>query len=270
MTGMPIWYELMTPDPAAVAPFYRAVGGWEIPAQSAAMPNGSEYREIKRPDGGNLGGVLTLTQAMQDGGARPGWLTYYHVADVGDAVAQAEGMGGKTWMTARTMEGIGTMAMIADPQGAPFYLMDPIPPADNPDAKSDVWDAQKAGHCRWNELATTDAPAAKDFYTRLLGWKSENAMPMGAAGDYLFVECEGNTIGAINPMLGSTAWGQGGQPPMWLLYLGVEDIAGSLDAAKANGGTVLHGPHEVPGGDHVFIARDPAGAAIAFVGPKGD
>jgi predicted enzyme related to lactoylglutathione lyase len=41
MTGMPIWYELMTPDPAGVAAFYRAVGGWDIPAQGNAMPNGS-------------------------------------------------------------------------------------------------------------------------------------------------------------------------------------------------------------------------------------
>ena len=39
--GQPIWYELMAPDPAAVAPFYRAVGGWEIPAAGNAMPNGS-------------------------------------------------------------------------------------------------------------------------------------------------------------------------------------------------------------------------------------
>ena len=94
--------------------------------------------------------------------------------------------------------GVGTIAMVADPQGAPFYLMDPVPPADQPDARSDVWDREKPGHCRWNELATTDAPAAKDFYTALLGWKSENSMPMGERGDYLFVECEGNQIGAIN------------------------------------------------------------------------
>lgn len=264
MAGMPIWYELMTPDPAAVAPFYRAVGGWDIPAAGNAMPNGSEYREIKRADGGNLGGALTLTPAMQDGGARPGWLTYFHVGDVDSAVAEAETMGGAVHMPATTMGGIGRMAMVADAQGAPFYLMDPTPPADNPGAKSDVWDREKAGHCRWIELATTDAPAARQFYTSLLGWKSDSSMPMGAAGDYLFVECEGNAIGAINPMI------REGQPPMWLLYLGVDEIGRAAEAAKANGGRVLHGPHEVPGGDHVFVATDPAGAMIAFVGPKGE
>ena len=150
MAGMPIWYELMTPDPAGVAAFYRAVGGWEIPAEGNAMPNGSEYREIKRPDGGNLGGVLTLTQTMRDGGARSGWMPYFHVADADDAVTKAESMGAGVQMPPTRMH-VGTLAMIADPQGAPIYLMDPIPPADNPDARSDVWDARKAGHCRWNE-----------------------------------------------------------------------------------------------------------------------
>ena len=264
MTGMPIWYELMTPDPAGVTPFYRAVGGWEIPAEGFSNPNGSEYRMISRSDGGNLGGALTLTKAMQDSGARPCWIPYFHVDDVDDAVARAERMGGKVQMKASTIPDIGRIAMVSDAQGAPFYLMKPTPPAGNPDAKSDVWDREKPGHCRWNELATTDAPAAKEFYTALLGWKSERSMPMGERGDYLFLECEGNEIGAINPWIGED------QPPMWLFYLGVDSIARALDAAKANGGSVINGPHEVPGGDHVFVATDPAGAMIAFVGPKGE
>ena len=225
MTGMPIWYELMTPDPAGVAAFYRAVGGWDIPAQGNAMPNGSEYREIKRPDGGNLGGVLTQTQAMRESGARPGWIPYFHVKGVEDACAKAESMGAATHMPPTQMH-VGTLAMVADAQGAPFYLMDPAPPANDPDARSDVWDREKPGHCRWNELATTDAPAAKDFYTRLLGWTSDRSMPMGERGDYLFVECEGNQIGAINPWIGEN------QPPMWLPYLGVDSIARAAEGRK--------------------------------------
>jgi predicted enzyme related to lactoylglutathione lyase len=263
MTGMPIWYELMTPDPASVAEFYRAVGGWEIPQNGNAMPNGSEYREIKRPDGGNLGGALTLTQQMREGGARAGWMPYFHGKGVEQACATAEGMGGTIHMPPTKMH-VGTLAMVADPQGAPFYLMDPIPPANDPNAKSDVWDREKPGHCRWNELATTDAPAAKAFYTRLLGWTSENSMPMGERGDYLFLECEGNQIGAINPMI------REGQHPMWLVYLGVDSIGRAVEGAKANGGTVINGPHEVPGGEHVFIAVAPDGATVGFVGPKGE
>ena len=89
MSGLPIWYELMAPDPAALAPFYRAVLGWEIPPSGAAMPNGVEYRTIARADGGEAGGILTLSPQMRDGGARAGWVIYFHSDDVDAAIEAA-------------------------------------------------------------------------------------------------------------------------------------------------------------------------------------
>jgi predicted enzyme related to lactoylglutathione lyase len=263
MAGNPIWFELMTPDPDAVRDFYRAVVGWTIPESGQPVGTGHmDYRMIGRADGGAAGGVLAMSQDMIDHGGKPGWLTYFEVGDVPTAVAQVEGQGGKTYMPPRTIE-VGTMAMVADPQGAPFYVMDPIPPADRPNAKSDLWDREKAGHCRWIELATTDAPAAREFYRSLLGWQFNDVMPTGPAGDYLFIKHEGEQLGAISPMM------REGLPPMWLCYFGVENVAEAVEAAKANGGTVTNGPHEVPGGEHVFACTDPAGAPVAFVGPKG-
>lgn len=264
MTGMPIWYELMAPDPNAVAEFYRAVGGWTIGAAGMIAGGGNnDYRAIQRPDGGMLGGVLKLSQDMIANGAKPGWIPYFHVADVGAAATRLKDMGGSLWMGPRTIE-VGTIAMVSDPQGAPFYLMDPIPPAGNPDAKSDVFDEKKAGNCRWNELSTTDAPGALEFYSDLLGWVSPDKMPMGERGDYFFVTSEERRIGAISP------WLNEGQHPAWLLYLGVDDIGRAHEAAKTNGGTGVNDPHEVPGGDYIFTANDPGGARIAFVGPKGE
>ena len=261
MANLPIWYELMTPDPAAVAPFYRAALGWEIPAEGHVMPNGSEYREIKRASGGNAGGVLKLTPQMAGGGARPGWMAYFHVDDVDAAVAKAQGLGASVHMPPMTMEGVGRMAMIADPQGAPFYVMNPTPPPGNPDAVSDVFDPVKAGHCRWNELSTTDGPGALTFYTQLFGWTAGMAMPMGPAGDYQFIEAGGTAIGAINPV-------QDGQS-FWLPIFGVANIDAARAGIEASGGTITHDLQEVPGGEFAINANDPAGAAVAFVGPKG-
>ena len=261
--GRPIWYELMTPDPGAVAPFYRAALGWQIPAEGHAMPNGSEYREIRRGDGGFAGGVLTLTPQMAAGNARPGWLTYFHVADVDAAVARASEMGASVHMPAMTMEGVGRMAMLTDPQGAAFYLMDPTPPPDQPDAQSDVFQSKTPGHCWWNELETTDEPGATAFYTRLFGWNADQAMPMGDKGDYRFIEAGGEQIGAINP------WMADYMTVGWLPYFGVADIDAAKGAAEASGGTVTHDVHQVPGGDFIFTATDPAGAPVGFVGPKG-
>src|SRR6188472_3109617 len=114
MTGRPIWYELMTPDPRAVAAFYRATLGWDVQAQSTASASGHPYSMIGRADGGFAGGVLTLTQAMHEAGGRPGWLPYFDVDDVGAAVAKAKDLGGQVWMGPMDMA-VGTIAMLGDP-----------------------------------------------------------------------------------------------------------------------------------------------------------
>src|SRR5438046_475176 len=86
--GSYIWYELMTPDPVGAKAFYDAVVGWNIgdPAPAGSV----EYRMIGRSDGGNAGGVLTLTGDMQQHGARPTWLGYICVDDVDESVASIE------------------------------------------------------------------------------------------------------------------------------------------------------------------------------------
>ncbi|PSJ39554.1 VOC family protein [Allosphingosinicella deserti] len=261
MAGLPIWYELMTADLAAAGAFYRATLGWEVPPQGEAMPGGVQYAQIGRADGTSAGGVLTLSRAMQDCGARTRWIPYFHVEDVDASVAAAEGLAAKVQMPPVSMDGVGRMAMLADPQGAPFYLMAPTPPAGQPEAKSEAFDPFKAGHCRWNELNTTDGAGALAFYEALLGWTAGMKMPMGAAGDYQFLEHAGIAIGAINPV-------QEG-PSHWLPIFGVANIEAARAAATETGGKVTVDLQEIPGGEFALNVDDPGGAALGFVGPKG-
>ena len=259
--GAPIWYELMVPDPAAVRDFYRATLGWEIAAEGGPSATGSEYRMINRADGGMIGGALTIKEEMRDK-APPRWLTYFQVDDVAAAVARAKELGATLWMGPVDI-GVGMIALLSDPQRAPFYVMDPVPPPDKPEARSDVFEPRAPGHCWWNELETTDEPAATAFYKALFGWSMENTMPMGEHGNYRFIDHGDGQMGAINP------WMADYMTVGWLPYFGVADIEAARDAAKAAGGTINHDVHEVPGGDFIFVATDPAGAPVGFVGPKG-
>lgn len=261
MASLPIWYELMTPDPAAVAPFYRATLGWEIPSQGNPMPNGVEYRSIARPDGGQAGGVLTTTPEM---GVWPMWLPYFHSVDVDDTAARAASLGGTVHMPPSDIPGAGRIAMLADPQGATFYVIDPAPPAGMEGAQADVFSVSEPGRVRWNEVTTSDAEGARAFYTALFGWGADQAMPMGDLGEYIFLMAGEIGFGAINPVLGDGAY------PHWGVVFGVADIEAAKAAALAQGGTVTHDIHEIPGGDFVFYGADPAGAKVAFVGPKGE
>jgi predicted enzyme related to lactoylglutathione lyase len=262
MTGKPIWYELMTPDPTAVAPFYKATLGWDVQGLGTETPSGHPYWMIGRADGGHAGGVILLTEEMQMSGGTAAWIPYFETGDVAATVETARDRGAQVWLPPMTMD-VGTMAMLGDPQGATFYLMNPNPPADQPDAQSDVFKARAPGHCWWNELETTDEPGATAFYSALFDWNTGQTMPMGDKGDYRFIAHGGEQIGAINP------WMADYMRVGWLPYFGVADIDAAKAAAEANGGTVNHDIHQVPGGDFIFVATDPAGAPVGFVGPKG-
>ena len=251
-----IWYELMTANPDGAKEFYDAVVGWAIESQSS-LPSG--YRIIGRSDGKFAGGILPLTDEMKQHGAKPTWLGYIHVTDVDASVAAIEKAGGKTYLPAFDIPDVGRVAMVADPEGASFYIMKPIPPTSDPNAKSDVFAPNIEQRVGWNELSTSDPAGARQFYGEQFGWTSDNFMPMGDKGEYRFFEQNGVTIGAV-------AGAMDGQQPHWRYYIRVPSIAKARETAEAKGGKVIMGPMEVPGGDHILIGLDPEGAEFALVG----
>jgi len=254
-----IWYELMTPDPVAAKAFYDPVVGWSISPDPVAP--GLEYRMIQRSGGGNAGGVLTLDAAMAGHGARPCWLGYIAVSGVDATLARAPAAGASVLMPAWDQPGVGRLAMIADPQGAPLYVMDPLPPED-PAQASDAFSVDQPQHVRWNELSTSDPDAAIAFYTALFGWEQQGEMDMGDMGKYRFIQHHGVGIGAVMR-----------KPPqmpvsVWAYYIGVDDIDRAAAAIGAGGGTILNGPMEIPGGEYALNALDPQQAAFGLVGPR--
>jgi predicted enzyme related to lactoylglutathione lyase len=258
--GSFIWYELMTPDPASAKRFYDAVVGWNI-ATDAVAP-GVDYRMIGRSDGGNAGGVLTLTDEMIAGGARPIWLGYLHVADVDAKVEAIKAGGGGVMMEPWDQPGVGRLAMVTTPEGAAIYLMDPIPPEGDPEARSDVFSVDQPQHVRWNELWSGDPARSVDFYSRHFNWVQEGDMDMAELGKYQFVQHDGVMIGAIMPRMPDVP------ASMWNYYIGVDDIDRAARAVKAGGGQVFQEPIEIPGGEYALNGTDPQGAMFGLVGPR--
>lgn len=256
-----IWYELMTPDPAGAARFYGAVVGWTIASTGEQTAGGVDYRMVGRSDGGNAGGVLAINADMIAGGARPLWIGYIHTPDVDAAVEAIKADGGSVQMAAMDIP-VGRIAMVTDPQGAAFYIMDPVPPPGMEGMESDVFSVDRPQHIRWNELATSDPDAAITFYKKHFGWGQEGEMPMGELGAYRFIQRGEVGLGAIMPLM------DGYPAPMWNFYIGVDDIDRAYAAATANGGTIMAEPMEVPGGEFVVNGIDPQGAFFGLVGPR--
>ena len=257
-TGDFIWYEVMTPDPEGSKAFYDAVVGWDISPEGPPEYNG--YRMINRSDGKFAGGVLPLTPEMQQHGARPTWLGYLHVNDVDKAVNAIEAASGKSLMTS-DIPNVGRIAMVTDPQGAPFYVMKPIPPEGDPNAKSDVFSPDAEQRVGWNELQTSDVEAARRFYGDQFGWGSSEFMDMGPNGEYRFFDHHGVMFGALFDA-------KNGLPPHWRFYFRVPSIKAAKETAEQKGGTIHMGPHQIPTGEWILIGSDPQGAEFALVGKE--
>ena len=258
--GSFIWYELMTTDHSAAKSFYDKVVGWNI-AEDSVSPD-MEYRMIGRSDGGNAGGVLSLTDEMRQGGARPIWLGYIHALDVDAKVEAIKADGGGVMMEPWDQPGVGRLAMATDPTGAPFYLMDPVPPEGQPDAKSDAFSVDQPQHVRWNELWSGDPDRSVDFYRRHFGWDQEGDMDMGEMGKYRFIQHDDVMIGAIMPKMPDVP------ASMWNFYIGVDDIDRAVEAVKVGGGKLFQDPMEIPGGEYAVNGSDPQGAMFGLVGPR--
>ena len=57
------------------------------------------------------------------------------------------------------------------------------------------------GSFSWAELATSDAPSAKKFYTSLFGWAvDENRFGEGKDDIYSRLQVSGKDVGALYPM----------------------------------------------------------------------
>jgi len=110
------WADLSTPDPERGAKFYSDLFGWKV---EKSENDASGYLHIKN---GNdfIGGIPPAQHRNPQ--VPPHWLIYFQVADVEATATKAQQSGGKILMPAKTMEGVGTWAILADPQGAVFAI----------------------------------------------------------------------------------------------------------------------------------------------------
>jgi uncharacterized protein len=265
-----IWYELMTTDADAAGDFYGKVIGWT--STNANMPD-MDYRFFSSSDGSDpkdgVGGYMAVTPEMAEHGARPAWVGYIGVDDVDVSVAKLTAAGGAVLMPAMDLAGVGRMAMVADPQGAPFYVMKG---ASDETSYSFAALEPKVGHCAWNELWTSDPAAAKHFYASQFGWSQDGHIDLpamsedeaAAPGKYemLWASDKRFMLGAVMPKMPDMP------VSIWNFYFRVPDIDAAVAVISTNGGTVFSEPMEIPGGDFSVNATDPHGTAFGLVGSR--
>lgn len=115
------------------------------------------------------------------------------------------------------------------------------------------------GQFCWNELATADVGKAKDFYSKVLGWKFKEI----STGEmtYTLIHNNDREFAGIWQIPNDL---QNEIPPHWMAYILVNDVAETLEKAKQNGAQEMK--EVTPVGDMGLFAiiKDPTGAHIAF------
>ena len=119
--GALCWADLSTPDRATAKSFYSALFGWQIIADERD-PAG--YLHIKNHDA-YIGGIPPA--AHRNPNIPPHWLAYFQVENCDASTRQAESLGATVHLAPTTMENVGRLAVIADPQAATFSIFEPAP-----------------------------------------------------------------------------------------------------------------------------------------------
>ena len=255
--GSFIWYELMTSDQDAAIRFYTAVVGWNAADQTMADID-FRYTLLsvgQRP----VAGLMELNAEMCESGGQPGWLGIVGVADVDEAVKSLVEAGGAQLRAPDDIPNIGRFAVVADSGGAVFQLMTPTPQGEEPAPL----DPQALGGIGWHELyAGQGQQAAFAFYSGQFGWATDSEMDMGPMGKYRIFSKDGTPLGGMMDRPADMP------VSAWAFYFNVDGIDAAIDRIKRQGGEVLMGPVEVPGGSWIVQAKDPQGAHFALVSPQ--
>ncbi|KPV51910.1 hypothetical protein SE17_18555 [Kouleothrix aurantiaca] len=242
--GLPTWLDLVAPDAEAARAFYQAVFGWEYDVGAPEFGGYATARLGDRP-------VAGVVRNQPDAPAMPAaWGLYFATNDIEADLAKALSLGAQVLYPTMAVGDFGSMATCADPQGAAFSFWQ---------AGSHIGTqvVNEPGAAAWHELYTSNAQAARDFYSALLG-ASADPMPGGMEyyvlkqGDWMF-----SGIMQIDP-----SWG--GMQPQWVTYFAVANADETVARVVASGGKIMGTIDDSPFGRIAALA-DPQGAVFKIV-----
>jgi uncharacterized protein len=122
-TGAIAWSELNTRDPGTAKSFYGSVFGWTFGDRE--FEGAGTYTTINVGEDA-FGGVLDITGRVPDE-VPAHWLVYFAVDDAEGIAEEAHQAGGEVRFGPEKMNEVGTIAVITDPFGAVFAVIQPDP-----------------------------------------------------------------------------------------------------------------------------------------------
>jgi uncharacterized protein len=239
--GAPCWIDLTSSNVERAQDFYGTVFGWTFESAGADYNN---YINAAK-DGHAVAGLMANPpeSPMPDG-----WTTYFDTADINATASALTAAGGSVFMGPHEVPAKGVMALASDPSGAMFGLWQPL-------EHRGFEVIGEAGSPGWHQLTTRDFAASIDFYSELLGWRTEQESDTD--------EFRYTTAWFGDQQLLGVMDGQGllpeGVPSHWTIFFGAEDVDKTLQLITDNGGALIRAAEDTPYG-RLAAASDPTGA----------
>lgn len=112
------WNQLVTPDVAGAVAFWSELLGWE----ATLPPDGTASGARRMQSNGRLVAGIMPSAKPDD---HPAWLAFILVEHLPEALRRAAALGAVPRTESIPVSGLGTVAVLADPQGALFALAEP-------------------------------------------------------------------------------------------------------------------------------------------------
>lgn len=241
-SGLPCWYDLMSPEPDKVLPFYAALFGWDYTPDSG--PEMGHYR-MAMSEGRMAAGIGQSPDADM-----PSVWSVYFASDSVDADAvRIEKLGGKAMVPPMDVGDAGRMGLFIDPGGAVFGLW-------QHGQHSGAQVRDEHGAMCWTEVNTRDGEAVAAFYGSLLAMQAHKMDGM----DYRTLQRGDKAWAGVLQM--NEQWE--GIPPHWMAYFAVDDVDAACGVVEANGGSVRVPAFDSPYG-RISVVADPCGAHFSII-----
>ncbi|HKW60428.1 MAG TPA: VOC family protein [Candidatus Dormibacteraeota bacterium] len=112
----------------------------------------------------------------------------------------------------------------------------------------------------WIDLSTKDPAGARDYYSKLFGWKIDEPRP--DAGGYMLAKQGGKDVAGVGPTQDPNA------PSAWNVYIGSRDAEATAKKVEAAGGKVVAPAFDVLDQGRMAVFQDPSGAFISVWQPE--
>jgi predicted enzyme related to lactoylglutathione lyase len=236
--GWIAWRELMTGDVGAARAFHEALFGWRY--VEAPEHVGGEHCWIEA-SGRRIGAIWKTSQPSA-------WLSFATVTDVEAAAARMREAGGAVPIGPAPYPGLGTYAVLEDPEGARLLAM---AWAADVELEDDVH--PEPGRFAGQTLGAREVEAAAARFAQAIGWERHPGL------DGVLLAAAGVPVAEVHGLRGPTS--------RWVPYVLVEDVPAILARASSAGGRVVSPARPLEGGGTAGVLVDPTGAVLGLLEP---